>query len=65
MNRIRSAGVLALATIGLGIAACADSTGPDGDARIRVQLTDAPSEADEAQLAELHIRVKKPPAPTG
>jgi aspartyl-tRNA synthetase len=28
-------------------------------------LTDAPSEADEAQLAELHIRVKKPPAPTG
>ena len=28
-------------------------------------LTDAPSEADDAQLAELHIRVKKPPAPTG
>ncbi len=27
-------------------------------------LTDAPSEADDAQLAELHIRVKKPP-PTG
>jgi len=26
-------------------------------------LTDAPSEADDAQLAELHIRVKKPPAP--
>jgi len=25
-------------------------------------LTDAPSEADDAQLAELHIRVKKPPA---
>jgi aspartyl-tRNA synthetase len=24
-------------------------------------LTDAPSEADDAQLAELHIRVKKPP----
>ena len=28
-------------------------------------LTDAPSEAEDAQLAELHIRVKKPPAPTG
>jgi len=28
-------------------------------------LTDAPSEADDAQLAELHIRVKKPPATTG
>ena len=28
-------------------------------------LTDAPSEADDAQLAELHIRVKKPPAATG
>ena len=28
-------------------------------------LTDAPSEADDAQLAELHIRVKKPPAPAG
>jgi aspartyl-tRNA synthetase len=28
-------------------------------------LTDAPSEADDAQLAELHIRVKKPPAPSG
>ncbi len=28
-------------------------------------LTDAPSEADDAQLAELHIRVKKPPVPTG
>ena len=28
-------------------------------------LTDAPSEADDAQLAELHIRVTKPPAPTG
>ena len=28
-------------------------------------LTDAPSEADPAQLAELHIRVKMPPAPTG
>jgi aspartyl-tRNA synthetase len=28
-------------------------------------LTDAPSEPDDAQLAELHIRVKKPPAPTG
>jgi aspartyl-tRNA synthetase len=28
-------------------------------------LTDAPSEADDAQLAELHIRVKKPAAPTG
>ena len=26
-------------------------------------LTDAPSEADDAQLAELHIRVKKPPPP--
>ncbi len=26
-------------------------------------LTDAPSEADDAQLAELHIRVKKPAAP--
>ncbi len=26
-------------------------------------LTDAPSEADDAQLAELHIRVRKPPAP--
>jgi aspartyl-tRNA synthetase len=26
-------------------------------------LTDAPSEADEAQLAELHIRVRKPPTP--
>jgi aspartyl-tRNA synthetase len=26
-------------------------------------LTDAPSEADEAQLAELHIRVKLPPTP--
>jgi len=26
-------------------------------------LTDAPSEADDAALAELHIRVKKPPAP--
>ena len=25
-------------------------------------LTDAPSEAEDAQLAELHIRVKKPPA---
>lgn len=45
MKRIRSVGAaLALATIGLGIAACADSTGPDGDARIRVQLTDAPSD---------------------
>jgi aspartyl-tRNA synthetase len=28
-------------------------------------LTDAPSEADDAQLAELHIRVKKPPAAPG
>jgi aspartyl-tRNA synthetase len=28
-------------------------------------LTDAPSEADDAQLAELHIRVKKPPPPSG
>ncbi len=28
-------------------------------------LTDAPSEAEDAQLAELHIRVKKPPAPSG
>jgi aspartyl-tRNA synthetase len=28
-------------------------------------LTDAPSEADEAQLAELHIRVRKPPPPAG
>ena len=28
-------------------------------------LTDAPSEADDAQLAELHIRVKKPPAASG
>jgi len=28
-------------------------------------LTDAPSEADDAQLAELHIRVRKPPAPAG
>jgi aspartyl-tRNA synthetase len=28
-------------------------------------LTDAPSEADDAQLAELHIRVKKPPASAG
>jgi aspartyl-tRNA synthetase len=26
-------------------------------------MTDAPSEADDAQLAELHIRVKKPPVP--
>jgi aspartyl-tRNA synthetase len=26
-------------------------------------LTDAPSEADDTQLAELHIRVKKPPVP--
>ncbi len=28
-------------------------------------LTDAPSEADDAQLAELHIRVKKPAPPAG
>ena len=28
-------------------------------------LTDAPSEAEDAQLAELHIRVKKPPMATG
>ncbi|MGH8202969.1 MAG: amino acid--tRNA ligase-related protein, partial [Steroidobacteraceae bacterium] len=28
-------------------------------------LTDAPSEAEDAQLAELHIRVKKPPVATG
>ena len=28
-------------------------------------LTDAPSEADAAQLAELHIRVKKPSPPAG
>ncbi len=28
-------------------------------------LTDAPSEADEAQLAELHIRVRKPAPPAG
>ncbi len=28
-------------------------------------LTDAPSEADEAQLAELHLRVRKPPPPAG
>jgi len=28
-------------------------------------LTDAPSEADDAQLAELHIRVKKPPVSAG
>ncbi len=28
-------------------------------------LTDAPSEADDAQLAELHIRVTKPTVPTG
>ncbi|HKX99374.1 MAG TPA: aspartate--tRNA ligase [Steroidobacteraceae bacterium] len=28
-------------------------------------LTDAPSEADDAQLAELHIRVKKPPTGAG
>jgi aspartyl-tRNA synthetase len=28
-------------------------------------LTDAPSEADDAQLAELHIRVRKPPPPAG
>ena len=28
-------------------------------------LTDAPSEADEAQLQELHIRVRKPPPPAG
>ena len=28
-------------------------------------LTNAPTEADDAQLAELHIRVKKPPATTG
>jgi aspartyl-tRNA synthetase len=28
-------------------------------------LTDAPSEADDAQLAELHIRVRKPAPPAG
>ena len=28
-------------------------------------LTDAPSEADDAALAELHIRVRKPPPPAG